>query len=280
MGKKVLYIFIFVFGIQVQILLAQNYTIPENTLQLNHYLPNEFAETEVKIHVNGFSISSFITLKEYKDFLNDIKKDSSQAYYLSLLPDSSFTTKDLYEKYFNTTDYDTYPVVGVSWDNALNYCRWKTVKENPEGKINFVYRLPNFYEWVWAQDYLSAIAESDFNKLYSDWVMDVKDESRFDTETREFSLFYYYFHEKSDPPALKRKLVLGNSFLYAFNSLQNFLIPSYYADHGYRQISFRIVKDESPEMLNRKMTYGPHDEEIYAYDNPLLEYWNLTYPSE
>ena len=42
-----------------------------------------------------------------------------------------------------------HPVVGVSWNDAIEFCVWLTVKERSEGKIDAksVYRLPTDLEW-------------------------------------------------------------------------------------------------------------------------------------
>lgn len=274
--KQIKIFFIFILLLNTENVFSQNFTIPSHTITITDYLPEGFADADVKINVNSFSVSKQVTLKQYKEFLSEMKKNSSEEYYLSLLPDSSFTTKELYEKYFNSTLYDEFPVVGVSWENALNYCKWLTLKEN-KNELKYIYRLPNLYEWLWAKEYLSSIAESDFDKLYSDWLMDAKDESHFtDEESRAFSLSYYYFHEKNDPPVLKRKKTIGASFQYQFSSLLSYTFLSFYADHGYRNIGFRIVKDDSNESLNIFSKLEMNGKSVNVYTNPLLQYWKLT----
>ena len=42
-----------------------------------------------------------------------------------------------------------HPIVGVPWNDAIEFCVWLTVKERAEGKIdaNTIYRLPTDLEW-------------------------------------------------------------------------------------------------------------------------------------
>ena len=44
---------------------------------------------------------------------------------------------------------DSHPVVNVSWEDAMLFCRWLTAKEHDSGKIKAeqVYRLPTSEEW-------------------------------------------------------------------------------------------------------------------------------------
>ncbi len=87
-------------------------------------------------------------------------KDSEE--YLATLPDSNVWLKESefgapYTTYYlNHPAYRGYPVVGVSWEQAFNYCAWRTerVKEALEvqGKLDkapeyFQYRLPTYQEW-------------------------------------------------------------------------------------------------------------------------------------
>src|SRR5215471_15884219 len=53
-----------------------------------------------------------------------------------------YTWKDLGWK-----QEDDFPVVNVTWNDAVAYCTWLTKKE---GKAGFVYRLPTEAEWEYA----------------------------------------------------------------------------------------------------------------------------------
>jgi hypothetical protein len=193
-------------------------------------------------NVEAFEISEQVTFKEYKEYLAAIKKDSSEKYYLNQLPDTNIAIdKDVYNTYITAKAYDNYPVLGISWDNAMNYCKWKTIKDNGSDSINFIYRLPRVTEWLAAYDYLKeSNAKHDFNQNYSDWLLNSFEESAYNF-AHELNLDLTYDALEEDSPALKRKRVLGNSYLYTKEKPLN-LIWYGYEYEGYRQIAFRYVK--------------------------------------
>lgn len=250
---------------------SQNYVIPEKQIILNEIYPQIRGEHDIKIKVPAFEMSRQVTLKEYKVFLLEMKKDSGNKVYQSLLPDTSIANLKVREEYFHSGKYDDFPVVGISWDNALRYCYWMTKKNNHDS-LKTIYRLPNLYEYYSAFIYLQSSAiDNDLNQTYADWLMDAKDESMLEFQ-EDVSLAYYYFHLLSDPPALKRKVVIGKSFLHFFNSFSDYIKLSYYADHGYREVGFRYIveKDSNAFLL---------DETKEKYENPLLKFWNV-YPGK
>lgn len=244
--------------------------IPTQSLNLLQLVGDTFPSE--KQDVTAFEISKQVTFREYKQYLKAVQKDSSERYYRTQLPDSSIAKRADWEKYISDAIYDDYPVLGISWENAMNYCKWKTLKENKGNKeILFIYRLPKCSEWLAAKHYLETNElESDFSKNYSDWLLGTKDESLFDRgsgSARRWPYDYTYFHKADDPLVMKRKLVIGDSYRYQLeNQADSFF--SYYGNEGYRQVGFRMVKEYVSREDDGEIIYGN-----IAFK--ILDYWKL-----
>lgn len=240
------------------------HVIPACEKQLSAFIADTVKDRRVTIP--AFEIGELVTLGEYKEYLECVRRDSSEAFYQSQLPDSAIGTPARRKEYLSDKRYEKLPAVGVSWDNAMHYCRWKTLRENPDS-IVFIYRLPGALEWLSARSHLDAIgARHDFDGNYSDWTLDPKDESAIDFYNGGFSFSYFYLHEPNDPSAMKRKIVMGSSYLFTRNDDPR-RAYAYYADKGYRNIGFRCVKD--------RVSTSPIVWEQETVANQLIKYWNL-----
>jgi len=81
--------------------------------------------------------------------------------------------EDMTNSYFWHTAYDNYPVVGVTWNQAIAYCDWRTKRYNEELNkmndkkkakfVNVKFTLPNSSQWSYASGYDKSI--HDFTDL-------------------------------------------------------------------------------------------------------------------
>ncbi|MDF7810800.1 SUMF1/EgtB/PvdO family nonheme iron enzyme [Hymenobacter sp. YC55] len=104
------------------------------------------------------------------EYLHFIRRDSALTFYNSQLPDSTTwqpaptpKQKEAPKSYFRTPAYFYFPVVGISYEQALAYCRWRSImvnrgyfqsaefrKQHPELRdyqVTVEYRLPTEMEW-------------------------------------------------------------------------------------------------------------------------------------
>ena len=235
--KNSILIVLFIF--QGTFLFGQSWvTIPSNSVNLYDLLKME--NTESAETYPAFEMSTQILYHEYKVYLAEIKKDSSLAFYKKQLPDSSICLDPAdYQEYISDPKFDNSSVAGISWEAAINFCYWKTLKDNPNDKLDFFYRLPILSEWLMANEYFKKEENNwDWGLDFSDWLQHAFDESAMDF-AHDLNMDYIYDAKDDDPPVLKRKHYKGRNFVYN----HTFFYGHYgYSYRGYRNISFRLIK--------------------------------------
>lgn len=133
----------------------------------------DVAATQINMN-RQVTISSFymddteITNHEYRQYVNALLADSvstlgEEEIMAKYYPDTAVWKNDftyhngdpMLEYYFSHPAFDTYPVVGVSWQGAQHFSQWRSALYNDfrtkEGQfLSPRFRLPSEAEWEWA----------------------------------------------------------------------------------------------------------------------------------
>ena len=120
------------------------------------------------LQVDSYYISKKeVTNWEYQEFLGDLKSQDP-AMYQQMLPDTTiFDTapysygQPMLNTYHRHPAYGNCPVVGISYEQATQYCKWLTKRYTKEQKRKFkkvVFKLPSLAQWT-----LAAMADKAFS---------------------------------------------------------------------------------------------------------------------
>jgi formylglycine-generating enzyme required for sulfatase activity len=172
--------------------------------------------TVVKINDTLYAGISEVTLYQWKQFLFESQKGSSMN-----KADRKYVQKDsLYWKsifkrfggissvYFLSPAYNMCPVVGISYEEAVAFCEWATLKARSKFKngYQYTYRLPSESEWeqIASCDNKADKNRKNFIRIYntSDKIISESDLSRgFNSKSyccnEEFRLLSIYDSQKN-----------------------------------------------------------------------------------
>jgi hypothetical protein len=211
--------------------------VPEQDINLNSLVGRKSNKVDKLL---AFRISNQITFRQYKKYLSDIKKDSSNLFYQSQLP--KIERQDiLNEKYRSSNEFDDDPVIGISQENACNYARWYGENNGEKSKI---YRLPAVHEWISFYHVEKDILE---RSLFFDWTINAYDVSMFAFgKPDDFPYYFFNNYKKNSPPSMKLKSVIGYSYKFkADNPTKISETFGYYANEGYPDVGFRIIETDA-----------------------------------
>jgi hypothetical protein len=239
--KKIHLIFICCFAIRAYSSAGQSWMhVPTQALPL-YQLNDNTHQSSALFNVDSLNISSQVTFGAYKQYLTAVKRDSGYFFYLTQLPDSTITSPDRYIDYLQNPIYNYSPVAGISWEAAINFCKWKLLKDNPDDSILFIYNLPKVSQWLAAKHFLdSSNIDNDFSKNFSDWTVGMYFEGGFGI--KEFYYDFVQYVTVNTALRDKRKIVAGNNYLF----MTDYVVhkKGYFQNSGYRYVSFRLIKEK------------------------------------
>ena len=119
-------------------------------------IDKSFVALNASEHMGKFEVTN----KEYRMFLNNLKKQKNYDLYVKCMVDTNKWNTifpmafhdPMTNMYAWHPAYDNYPVVNISYEGAVEYCKWLTEQynqQNPEGKY-VSFRLPTEQEWRYA----------------------------------------------------------------------------------------------------------------------------------
>ncbi len=142
-----------------------------STLQAQFPNPPNTIKFDALFYVDKSEVANI----HWLEYLHYIKEDSSAQFYASSLPDTTLIIKIFPNgeilnnaNYIKNVTFRYFPLVGVSYEQAANYCKWRSVivtnKWSAEKILNtkkykLNYRLPTVNEWI------KIAAENGYNSL-------------------------------------------------------------------------------------------------------------------
>ena len=271
--SRIIFIFLVLTSTQ---LCAQLISVPTGEVEVFKSLGIKYSNCTLEIE--QFEISNQVTVKEYLQFLKAIKSTVPDSVYLGLVPKASNLPPSLYSEFLNSSIFLDVPVVGVDWLQAMAYCKWKTFQEYELDTSSYgLYRLPKLSEWLYAKGFTAANDSIiPFEDGPSEWTYNAK-AFRLDTIAELFD--YSYPAEIIDPPSLKRKIVIGNSWYSTEETLYEHTHKDRFQNVGYGDIGFRILKRmQSDSSIYKKATEIGYP--LYPTEYWIKKEWGLPLKTE
>ena len=143
-----------------------SFTNRDNPLFEIKSFKKDYAKIKDGFYVCKYEVSNIA----YRNFLTDLLHTGQVKIYQVCLPDTLCWKEKLsynepyVEYYFRYPAFDKYPVVGISYEAATEYCSWLTQKYNQDPGRKFkkvTFRLLNKEEWTYAAN------KGDTTKVYT-----------------------------------------------------------------------------------------------------------------
>ncbi|MCI0750478.1 MAG: formylglycine-generating enzyme family protein [Flammeovirgaceae bacterium] len=113
---------------------------------------NQFTDPYDSIFIDKTEISNI----HWLEYLHYLRQDSVEVTYMKAIPDSLVwdkwdTTGIMKKHYLSYPGYRQFPVVGITFEQANDYCEWRSKAVNnqfPDSmEFEYIFRLPTEKEW-------------------------------------------------------------------------------------------------------------------------------------
>lgn len=123
--------------------------------RLNYVLPD--LNTTDSVSMGAFWMKETeVTNAEYREFLQDLTDSGKKELYAFCYPDTALLKEELwigkYLNYFTHPYFSDHPVTGITYAQAMEYCRWLSLRYQakfPEWSGS-EFRIPVWAEWEYA----------------------------------------------------------------------------------------------------------------------------------
>jgi formylglycine-generating enzyme required for sulfatase activity len=130
--------------------------LPKGFYKNYSYIPAGELNIEDKLYKIGeFYISKEeVTNREYRQFLAAVSRSEYKPSFNGLAIDSAnwaHIDGEGYAKHYHSHPaYDNYPIVNISYEAALEYCKWVTenFNKNSDNDFTLEFKLPSRAEWM------------------------------------------------------------------------------------------------------------------------------------
>ncbi len=223
---------------------------PDNRL----YGKMEIDPDKIVYNVQGFDLKEAAKIENKGRPRKDFIYRYNQAVYpdtLCWMRDFSYSYNEpMAKRYFSHPSYGNYPVVGVSWKQAVAFCHWRTRYPNfKPGRGNYV-EDGGFYtvraDAYWPNDF----GLYNMSGNVSEWTSSLFYESAYNF-VHDMNPDIRWNALDSDPPRMKRKVVRGGSWKDVGYFLQTSTRQYEYQDTAKSYIGFRCAID-LPAQLRKK----------------------------
>jgi len=188
-----------------------------------------------------------ITNIQYKEFLNDIKRQDPELYERCKVEPQYWVidfpksyNNPMERNYFSHYYFDYYPVVNIPFLGAIEYCNWLNRKLNTKDK-NVYFRLPQEKEFMKLINTVTVKFDSDNVVDYKELNFNLKFEGNY---VADASMYPVVSNDKFDEKSYRKNKYIQNPFgvSHVVGNVQELLASGNYIGGGWDSFPSEVYK--------------------------------------